>query len=158
MAKTFVRDGTWQGPLSVLMLALAVAPCVRGQVFTFTKEQMLQYTSQNPFERFPDGRPKVPDALLAKMRDMSAEEILGLNQRGYRNQWEGGWQVLHPAKTMVGRAVTLQLMPTRPDVSDVDQAAWRTKSAVRLNHQTAIDMLQKNDVLVIDACGANSAA
>src|ERR1019366_4750363 len=60
--------------LAVLVLALAVAPCVWGQVFTLTKEQMLQYTAQNPFDRFPDGRPKVPDALLAKLKDMSAEE------------------------------------------------------------------------------------
>jgi len=115
---------------------------------------LLQYTAQNPFERFPDGRPKVPDALLEKLRDMSAEEVLGLNQRGYRNQWEAGWQVLHPAKTMVGRAVTLQLMPLRPDVSEVDQAARRAKNQLRLSHQTAIDMLQKDDVLVVDACGA----
>ena len=79
---------------------------------------MIRYTAQNPFERFPDGRPKVPDALLEKLKDMSAEEVLGLNARGYRNQWEAGWQVLHPNKTLVGRAVTLQLMPMRPDVSE----------------------------------------
>jgi len=140
-------------PLAVLMLALAVAPCVWGQRLTLTKDQMLAYTAQNPFERFPDGRPKVPDALLAKLKDMSAEEALGLSQQGYRNQWEAGWQILHSEKKLIGRAVTLQMMPTRPDIADVDSAAWRAKTPVRLNHQTVIDMLQKGDVFVADTCG-----
>jgi len=139
---------------ALLLLTVIAAPCMRGQVFNLSKEQILKYTAQNPFERFPDGRPKVPDALLEKLREMSAEEVLGLNMRGYRNQWEAGWQVLHPAKTMVGRAVTLQLMPLRPDVSEVDQADRRAKNQLRLSHQTAIDLLQKDDVLVVDACGA----
>ena len=128
---------------ALLLLSVAAAPCMRGQVYNLSKEQILKYTAQNPFERFSDGRPKVPDALLEKLRDMSAEEVLGLNIRGYRNQWEAGWQVLHPAKTMVGRAVTLQLMPLRPDMSEVDQADRRAKGQLRLSHQTAIDMLQK---------------
>ena len=115
---------------------------------------MIRYTAQNPFERFPDGRPKVPDALLEKMKAMSAEEVLGLNLRGSRNQWEAGWQVLHPNKILVGRAVTLQLMPLRPDVSEVDQEDRRVKKQTRLSHQSAIDMLQKGDVLVVDAAGA----
>ena len=139
---------------ALLLLFVAAAPCVRGQVFNLSKEQIVKYTAQNPFDRFPDGRPKVPDALLEKLRDMSAEEVIGLSARGYRNQWEAGWQVLHPAKTMVGRAVTLQLMPLRPDVAEVDQADRRAKGQIRLNHQTAIDMLQKDDVLVVDAAGA----
>ncbi|HTS25976.1 MAG TPA: hypothetical protein VMH81_08875 [Bryobacteraceae bacterium] len=139
---------------TLMFLAMAAVPCLQGQVFNLSKEQLLKYTAQNPFERFPDGRPKVPDALLEKLKEMSAEEVLGLNARGYRNQWEAGWQVLHPNKTLVGRAVTLQMMPTRPDISGVDQADRRAKGQLLLNHQTAIDMLQKGDVLVVDAAGA----
>jgi len=115
---------------------------------------MLQYTRQNPFDRFPDGRPKVPDDLLAKLKDMSAEEVSAWRSEVIRNQWEAGWQVLHPQKRLIGRALTLQMMPTRPDVSEIDAAARRTKNLPRLNHQSAIDMLQKGDVLVVDACGA----
>jgi regulator of RNase E activity RraA len=140
--------------LAALVLALGVAPSLPGQVFNLTKEQLIKYTAQNPFDRFPDGRPKVPDDLLAKLKDMSAEEILGLSQRGYRNQWEAGWQVLRPQKKLIGRAVTLQMMPTRPDVAQVDAAARREKNLRPLNHQTAIDLLQKGDVFVADACGA----
>jgi len=92
-------------------------------------------------------------SLLEKLKDMSAEEVLGLNARGYRNQWEAGWQVLHPNKMLVGRAVTLQMMPARPDISGVDQADRRARNQTVLNHQTAFDMLQKGDVLVVDTCG-----
>lgn len=135
-------------------MILIAAVSTRAQIFSLSKEQLIRYTSQNPFERFPDGRPKVPDSLLEKLKDMSAEEFLGLNLRGHRNQWEAGWQVLHPDRILVGRAFTLQLMPMRPDVSEVDQADRRGKNQLRLSHQTAIDMLQKGDVLVVDACGS----
>ncbi len=143
-----------RSPIPAVTLALVVASSIWGQVFQPTKEQMLQYTAQNPFDRLPDGRPKVPDDLLVRMKEMSAEEVLGLAQRGFRNQWEAGWQVLHPQKRLIGRALTLQMMPTRPDVADTDAAARRAKNLPRMNHQTAIDMLQKGDVLVVDAAGA----
>ncbi len=48
------------------------------QVFQFSKEQMIQYTGLNPFERFADGQPKVPDALLERLRDLSAEDVVGV--------------------------------------------------------------------------------
>jgi len=143
-----------RSPFAAASLGLLVASSLWGQVFQLTKEQIQQYTAQNPFDRFPDGRPKVPDDLLARMKEMSAEEVLGLSQRGYRNQWEAGWQVLHPQKRLIGRALTLQMMPTRPDVANVDAAARRAKNERTLNHQSAIDMLQKGDVLVVDAAGA----
>src|ERR1019366_6943394 len=103
-----------RGVLVALLAAAAVAPIVRGQVFTLTRDQLIQYTAQNPYDRFPDGRPKVPDAVLEKVKGLSAEEVLGLNQRGYRNQFDGNFQILRPGRKLVGRAVTPQMMPTRP--------------------------------------------
>jgi regulator of RNase E activity RraA len=84
---------------------------------------------------------------------LSAEEVLGLAQRGYRNHFDGNFQILHPGRKLVGRAVALQLMPTRPDVADADAAARRVKGLGRLSHQSAIDLLQPGDVFVADACG-----
>jgi regulator of RNase E activity RraA len=124
----------------------------KSQVFTWTREQMIKYTAQNPFDRFPDGRPKVPDSLLEKLKGMSAEEVLGIAGRGYPNQFVDGMQVLKPGKKLIGRAVTLQLMPTRPDISDIDAADWKSKG--RLSHQTVIDLLQAGDVFVVDAFGS----
>src|SRR5437867_5288830 len=138
---------------NILFAVLAVAPAASAQVNSLSKERLMKYTAQNPYERFPDGRPKVPDALLEKVKEMSAEEVIGIARRGYPNQYVDGFRILSPGKTMVGRAMTLQLMPSRPDISDVDQAERKEKGLGRLSHQSALDMLQKGDVFVVDAFG-----
>lgn len=134
---------------------ITLAPVVPAQgVFTMNREQLIKYTPQNPFDRFPDGRPKVPDELLAKLHDMSAEEVLPIVRRGYPNQYADGFHILSPGKVMVGRAFTVMLIPSRPDVADVDQKDWQAKGGFgRFSHQTALDMLQKGDVFVADAGG-----
>jgi regulator of RNase E activity RraA len=124
------------------------------QIFQFDREQMIKFTSKNPFERFPDGRPKVPDPLLEQMKDLTAEEIFGtLNGARYVNQFEGGFQLLHPGRKLVGRAVTAQFMPLRPDVADVAEADAKAKGLGRNPNQRVIDMLQPGDVLVVDLFG-----
>jgi 4-hydroxy-4-methyl-2-oxoglutarate aldolase len=135
--------------------AALLAPTVaQAQVFTMTREQLIEYTAQNPFERFPDGRPKVPDALMQRARGMSVEEVFGvLPGKGFRNQYEDGFQVLHPGKKLVGRAVTVQFMPARPDVDGVMNAKNRAQGGRGLNNQVAIDLLQPGDVLVVDLFG-----
>src|SRR5690349_23521776 len=87
---------------------------IYGQVFTFTREQMMGITAKNPFDRFEDGRPKVPDSVLEKVRGLSAEEVWAvLPGSHFANQYEGNWQILHPDRKLVGRAVTAQFMPMR---------------------------------------------
>jgi regulator of RNase E activity RraA len=139
---------------SKLLLLTALHAAAWSQINTLTREQMMKYTAQNPYGRFEDGRPKVPDEVLEKLKSMSAEEVLGIARRGYPNQYVDGFKILSPGKVMVGRAMTLQLMPSRPDIADVDQKEWTAKgNKLRLSHQTAIDMLQKGDVFVVDAFG-----
>jgi 4-hydroxy-4-methyl-2-oxoglutarate aldolase len=134
-----------------LMLASALAPA---QVLSLSRDQMLRYTAQNPFERFPDGRPKVPDAILEKVKGLVIEEAFGVaRQKGFVNQYEGGWKILNPGKKLVGRAFTVQFMPTRPDVADAMQAEATEKGIGRLRNQTVIDMLQPGDVIVVDLFG-----
>ncbi len=143
--------------LLVLLATLLVPAYSQAQVFTWSREQMVQYTPQNPYERFPDGRPKVPDSMLERVRGLSAEEVLAIAGRGYPNQFVDGLQVLHPGKKLVGRALTLQLMPLRADVADAQAAEWKAKGSPRLSHQSAIDMLQPGDVLVVDVGGSIAA-
>jgi 4-hydroxy-4-methyl-2-oxoglutarate aldolase len=140
--------------LLLALLGIVLVPAhSQAQVFTWTHEEMVKYTAQNPYERFPDGRPKVPDAMLEKVRGLCAEEVLGITGRGYPNQFADGLQVLKPGKKLVGRAVTLQLMPIRADVADAQAAEWKAKGGARLSHQTVIDMLAPGDVLVVDVGG-----
>ena len=141
--------------LAALMIAGWFVPApARGQVFVMTREQLIKYTAKSPYERFPDGRPKVPDALLEKFKDMSSEEI-GLSRSGFPNQFVDGLQVLHPDKKLIGRALTLQLMPVRADIAEVDAAEWKAAGNQRpRDHQTALNMLQPGDVFVADVGGS----
>jgi len=135
-----------------LVAALSFIPSSPGQMFTLTKEQMIKYTAKSPYERFPDGRPKVPDSILEKVKGLSAEEV-GLSRSGFTNQFTSGWTLNRPGKKLVGRAFTLKLTPSRPDIAEVDETERKAKGLGRLSHQTALDMLQPGDVFVVEAFG-----
>jgi 4-hydroxy-4-methyl-2-oxoglutarate aldolase len=138
-------------PAGVLLAGMLLGPATgRAQLYKLTREQLIELTAQNPFERFPDGRPKVPDSLIERAKGMSSEEtfaILSQANRGFRNQYEDGFQTVHPGKKMVGRAFTVQFMPARQDLDTVVNAKGR------ITNQTALDMLQPGDVLVVDLFG-----
>jgi regulator of RNase E activity RraA len=91
---------------------------------------------------------------MERARGLSSEEVWSvLEEKGFRNQYADGFQVLHPGKTMVGRAFTVQFMPLRADVEDVAKAKAKESGILQLTNQTAIDMLQPGDVLVVDLFG-----
>jgi 4-hydroxy-4-methyl-2-oxoglutarate aldolase len=130
-----------------------VALGLHAQITTLSRDQLVKYTSENPFDRFPDGRPKVPDSLLEKVKGLSIEEIWSvLPGKGYRHQFAGDLQSMHPEKKLVGRAVTLQFMPMRPDLQKAGDP--NTGSGPRIApHQRFIDALQPGDVAVVDLYG-----
>ena len=133
---------------------LFIASFAQAQLFSFPKQELVDYTAKSPFERLPDGRPKVPDSMIERARGLSAEEVWSeLQEKGYNNQWADGFQILHPGKTMVGRAFTVQFMPKRADVDDVAEAKAKERGLPSLSNQFAIDMLQPGDVLVVDLFG-----
>jgi 4-hydroxy-4-methyl-2-oxoglutarate aldolase len=137
-----------------LMLVFAAPPTSHAQLFNFSKQDLIDYTAQNPFDRLPDGRPKVPDDMIARARGLSSEEVWAvLGQKGFNNQYADGFQILHPGKTLVGRAFTVQFMPLRSDLDDVAKSKAKAMGIPRLTNQTAIDMLQPGDVLVVDMFG-----
>jgi len=136
------------------MALFLCAATLDAQVFTFTHDQLIKYTAKNPFERFEDGRPKVPDRLLEKVKELSSEEIFTvLPGAKFPNQFEGNWRLLHPGRKLVGRAVTAQFMPLRPDVADVSESEALAKGLGRNANQRVIDMLQPGDVIVVDLFG-----
>ena len=138
-----------------MCLGAALTPArAHAQLFTLPKEQMIEFTAQNPFERFADGRPKVPDALIERTRGLSSEEVFAvLPKEGFRNQYAGDFRVLHPDRKLVGRAFTVQFMPVRPDLEGVMNDRAKAAGLPRMFNQTAIDMLQPGDVLVVDLFG-----
>ncbi|PYT99882.1 MAG: dimethylmenaquinone methyltransferase [Acidobacteria bacterium] len=140
--------------LCISVITLVSPGPTPAQLLNFSKQDLVDYTAQEPFDRLPDGRPKVPNDFLERARELSSEEIWAvLEQRGFHNQYADGFQILHPGKPMVGRAFTVQFMPLRPDIDEIARNKAKEHGVPRLTNQTAIDMLQPGDVLVVDIFG-----
>lgn len=121
-----------------------------------SKEQIQYFTSKWTGERFPDGRPKVPDDIIRRMADVSLEEAWGtLRQAGFNNQFEANWEHidLDILKPMVGRVLTVQYMPLRPDMRDALQEQATRERRVGGANTWPIEMLQNGDVYVADSYG-----
>jgi regulator of RNase E activity RraA len=85
-----------------------------GQMLNLSKDQMIALTPKWEGERFEDGRPKVADDILERMKGVSLEQAWGtLRNRGYKNQFAGDWKMIHEGEVMSGRAMTAQYMPKR---------------------------------------------
>ncbi len=137
-----------------VLLFVGACASASAQVAMLTRDQLVKYTEAWKGERFPDGRPKVSDKLRKKMDGLSAEEVWAvLPGEGYRNQYEGNFQVLHPEKKLIGRAFTVQFMPTRPDMKGPNEADAKAKGLRDNSNQRALDMLQEGDVIVADIFG-----
>jgi 4-hydroxy-4-methyl-2-oxoglutarate aldolase len=140
--------------ITLAAIILSAPVLIHAQLFSLTREQLIEWTSQNPFDRFADGRPKIPDALIERARGMSSEEVFAiLPGKGFKNQYEDGFHVLHPNKKLVGRAFTVQFMPLRPDLESVINDKAKAAGQGRMYNQVPIDMLQPGDVLVVDLFG-----
>ena len=143
-----------------LALYFAVALCFSIQGFAqlgmFTKDQRIEFTREWTGDRFADGRPKVPDAVLEGLKHVDAEEAWGtLRGAGYDNQFEPGWKVIHGGgERMVGRVVTAVFMPKRPDVNAVINDYGKKEGRQGAGQNSwVIDTLQPGDVLVVDLFG-----
>lgn len=140
--------------LLVVLISLFVVSLVQAQYGTFSKDERILYTAENPYERFEDGRPKVPDSILERMKEVSIEEAWGvLRRHGFRSQFAGNWQNIHPERILVGRAVTAAFMPKRPDVDKVTEELGKKDNNIGAQNSWVIDTLQENDVIVIDLFG-----
>jgi len=120
------------------------------------KEDLIHLTKLNPFERFDDGRPRVPDELLERMKLVTAEEAWSvLLNHGYKNQFVGGFMQTHPGVVLVGRALTASFLPHRPDYHDAIQQAGTAEGRGKIGGQNSwiIEQLQLHDVMVVDLRG-----
>jgi regulator of RNase E activity RraA len=138
----------------VLILCALAAGEVLGQADVFSRENRIAYTPLWTGERFPDGRPKVPDDLVERMKGVSIEEAWAVcNQHGFTNQFEGGWVTTTTDPVLVGRAVTAAFQPLRPDVNGVIDARGKESSRIGAQNSWIIDTLVKGDVIVVDLMG-----
>ena len=142
----------------ILLLSVIILGCylMYGQNVGSSPEYIKALTSEWKGERFPDGRPKVSDAILGRLRKISIEEAWGvLRNKGFQNQFEGDWTIINPDQTMTGRVVTAQYMPLRPDLEKQvkEQGKIENRSQQGGTNSWPIDMLVNGDVYVADAYG-----
>jgi regulator of RNase E activity RraA len=119
-----------------------------------TREQIMFYTADWKGERFADGRPKVSDDLIKRAVDCTIEDVWGyLRGKGFRNQFEGGWMMLHNDRPFAGRALTVQYMPERADMNAAITAEGKREGRVSGHNSWPIAELQEGDVYIADGYG-----
>ena len=136
-----------------ILLLISVGLSLKSQ--QLTKDQLLALTPEWKGDRFADGRPKVPDSLLDRMKLVTLEEAWAvLRNENYKHQYDGEWQTINPDSVLVGRAVTAVFMPGRPDIHRVIDSFGKKDKRVKAQNSWAIDLLVKRDVYVVDQFGA----
>ena len=127
---------------------------VFAQQVALTKKQIIAITPYWEGPRLDDGRPEVPDNLLERLKEISLEEVWGtLRNKGYHNQYEGQWEILKEDEVLVGRALTVQYLPKRPDYDTLIREKGKDEKRIGNFNAWPIDMLQHGDVYVADCFG-----
>ncbi|HMK20034.1 MAG TPA: hypothetical protein VK492_17655 [Chitinophagaceae bacterium] len=139
----------------MIFIVIVSVKQLHSQQVQITKEQLIALTPFWKGDRFADGRPKVPDDILKRMKSVSVEEAWAvMKNAGYGYQVAEGWQVINPDSVLVGRAVTATFMPGRPDVWKAIDSAGK-KEGRRAQNVWAVELLVKGDVYVADQFGAH---
>jgi 4-hydroxy-4-methyl-2-oxoglutarate aldolase len=138
---------------SLLLLGSFIA---NAQRVGSSPEYIKALTAEWKGERFPDGRPKVSDAILERLKNISIEEAWGvLRNKGFQNQFEGDWTIVNPEEAMTGRVITAQYMPLRPDMEKLikEQGKIEERAQKGGTNSWPIDVMTTGDVYVADSYG-----
>jgi len=140
---------------ALLLAAALVSPLAAFAHEGFnSREEVIHQTAYWTGERFPDGRPKVADDILDKMKTVTLEEAWAtLRGAGFLHQYEDGWLSIFPNKILVGRALTSSWMPGRPDIEKIIEADGQADGRKLATNSWPVDMLQQRDVYVSDHFG-----
>lgn len=124
------------------------------QQVTLTSDQIKALTPDWKGERSTDGRPKVSNKLMERLKKIHLEEAWGiLRNKGFQNQFEGDWMVLNPDSVMVGRVVTAQYLPLRPDYDKIIKDKGKSEARIGATNSWPIDVLKDGDIYVADSYG-----
>lgn len=118
-----------------------------------SKDLMKFYTPKWEGERDATGRPLVSAELMNRLLNLSIEEAWGvLRNEGYNCQFEAGWESVND-KPFVGRALTVQYAPARPEIKEQIEALGKKEGRIGATNSWPIDMLKEYDVYVADGFG-----
>ncbi len=119
--------------------------------FVLSRDEMLKYTRAYDGERFPDGRPRVSDSILKRIKRVTCEQAWTvLREHGYNCQYQGKWVVTHDNPVLVGRAVTCNFIPHRPDLVGIVEEEAKARGLEGRDKHWVMDGLVKDDVIVAD--------
>jgi 4-hydroxy-4-methyl-2-oxoglutarate aldolase len=119
-------------------------------------ENVKALTHLSSYERLRDGRPRVPDDLLERLKLATNDEAWAIVTRkhGYHAQFAGSWPVhLQADRVLVGRAVTAVFVPLRPDLNAAVETSGKAEGRVGRHNAWVIECLEPGDVPVIDLFG-----
>ena len=103
-----------------LLCLLVLNTITSAMPLKMSREDMIRFTPEWKGERFANGRPKVSDSIIERMRSVDIEAAwVVLKNEGYDYQFEDGWTHVHPGETLCGRAMTVQYMPLRKAMNEV---------------------------------------
>lgn len=148
-----------KGLFSILIIVASACFAARAQSVTWPAETVKEMTSGWKGERSADGRPRISDGLLERLKNIHMEEAWAyLRGKGYANQFENfsgtsqtPWLILHPGQVMTGRVVTAQFMPLRLDYDDYVQAEGKKENnPLKITNSSPINILTDGDVYVAD--------
>lgn len=148
-------------PILVILFFVSLSLATAQNVI-WPAENTTQLTNAWEGERTPDGRPKVSEQLLERLKALSMEEVWAtLRRNGYNNQfenfasvYENGWEILYPDQVMTGRALTAQFMPARDDLDDyIQQQAEKEGTKVPVTNYAPIIKLLEGDIYIADSYG-----
>ena len=122
-----------------------------------SKKELIFITPEWKGDRFEDGRPKVQDNILRRMKQVTLEEAWAvLKGENFNYQYAEGWQTINPDSVLIGRAVTAVFVPGRPDIHKViDKRGHEQDGRIKSQNAWTIDLLVQGDVYVVDQFGAH---
>jgi len=140
--------------LFLFLCIINLTTAALAQQVTPTPDQIKAMTPEWTGERSADGRPRVSDALLQRLRKVGTEDAwVLLRNKGYQNQFEGDWMVIHPDSVMTGRVVTAQYYPMRPDLDKLIRDKGKAEGRIGNTNSWPIDVLKDGDIYVADGFG-----
>jgi 4-hydroxy-4-methyl-2-oxoglutarate aldolase len=151
---------------ALILAVLFLRSSLIAQPLSMSRDQIIQYTPLWKGERSADGRPKVSDDIIARMKYVTISEAWASVRNGipsttatpsgtgrpasstqYNNQYYGGFKEMFDNVTICGRALTIQFMPSRPDLNGAIQEQGK-KEGHTIGITYGIEKLVKGDVYV----------
>ncbi len=94
----------------------------------------------------------VPDELLERLRPVANATIVTLLlNRGYEKVYVDGVRTMAPGRRLVGRAVTLKYLPSRPDLAERIATGSHGTGFNETPRWAALEALGPGDAFVVDA-------